>query len=143
MLEGGWEQYERNDTLRAIYEINAQLFGVFDLYGNRADRRWKLVALISNHFAKKGTTITATTLNELVDGKFGRDQFHWDRCCQSELLWLRLDYTRKHSWNESVFCELLSRRTQYLTIITSSNPLRHSLFEINLLDCSGVIQHEV
>lgn len=100
----------------AIREI-----GVVLLHGGTAELRLKVACFVLMRAASHGRDVYSIDLNAVIEGLFqpDRDQTR-ERVNTVGLLWLRLDFLRKHSWAETTLQQILAQRSGRTTLVTSS-----------------------
>lgn len=77
--------------------------------------------------------VSCTDLNTYIDFYLGdKDSYLKSRTKNCELLWLRLDFFRKHAWADSLLNSLVLTRSNKTTYITSDRSFCRDTFPVSI-----------
>jgi len=113
-----WSDIGRNKIVKVLKKNYSE--GIMHIVGGKALTRWGISALYLRDICSKGKSIQFGKLNELIDSHFTdpeRSKLEEAKSCH--VLWLSLDFMRKHAWNKHILDEVLSTRLSKRTIVTS------------------------
>lgn len=96
--------------------------GIVCITGGDTKNRWKIAVNILKSAINHGKTIYSTKVYDLIDAHFkDGNKSVLDNSVKANVLWLRLDFNRKHSWAVTTLLDLLAKRSNKTTIITQQH----------------------
>jgi len=122
MLPGGFDAVAGpEDQLRYLQALGVSCGERVLLIGGKIEIRWHLASAVVAISGEHLLSVDTILLDRLVERRFrtnapeGRGP-PW--ASRAAILWVRCDFPRKHSWNESVLNGLLVERVRKTTIVT-------------------------
>ena len=117
-----WSDIGKNKIVRVIKQGYSE--GIMNLVAGKTVIRWGLAALYLRDICSQGKSIQFSKLNGLIDSHFSDpDRCDLERAKSCNVLWLSMDFMRKHAWSKHILDEVLSTRLSKRTIITSPHAL--------------------
>lgn len=110
---------------------------IIQILGADALIRWRIVAYLikklqSENWKWKRASIYGADFNLLIQSYFKEEDVDRTKLRVSDLIWIRLDFVRKHEWTKSILLDLLCCRHGAITLLTCSIDFGKVLTEISV-----------
>lgn len=87
------------------------------LTGANLQKRWIAASLCLKKAALQGMSVYSNGIIDIVNSEF-EDREEIRKAVKRDIVWLRFDTSRNHSWEYPVLIEVLTKRVGRLTIVT-------------------------
>lgn len=114
---------------------------VLALVGGESTQRWACMAAILKKIAyNRRVPIFVFDINSYVDAFFGQQDHEVKAKAKSaSLLWVQMDFYRKHAWAQTLITHLLYERTTKATVLTCQQELAEAInFPKVMFDVGGL-----